>query len=177
MSQTSNTTIFAARKIITMNPMQPHATHVAVRDGRVLAVGALADMQGWGPFTLDERFAGKVLMPGLVEGHCHLKEGSMWDWTYLGWFDRRDPEGKVWSGLRSMDEVVSRLSDVAARMTAEGIPDTEPLVAWGFDPIYFGAGGVRRAGVGARHRHSRADPEPAGTAAARAGPDLPLHLA
>lgn len=134
----TNTTVYAARKIITMNPMQPHATHVAVRDGRVLAVGTLADMQTWGASTLDERFAAKVLMPGLVEGHCHLKEGSMWDWTYLGWFDRRDPDGKVWSGLRSMDEVVARLSEVAAKMTADGIPDTEPLIAWGFDPIYFG---------------------------------------
>ncbi|AVQ85462.1 MULTISPECIES: amidohydrolase [unclassified Variovorax] len=138
MSQATTTTVYPARKIITMNPMQPHATHVAVRDGRVLAVGSLADMQAWGTFTLDERFAAKVLMPGLVEGHCHLKEGSMWDWTYLGWFDRRDPEGKVWSGLRSMDEVVSRLAEVAAKMTADGVPDTEPLVAWGFDPIYFG---------------------------------------
>jgi len=135
---TTTTTVYAARKIITMNAMQPHATHVAVRDGRVLAVGSLADMQAWGDFTLDERFAAKVLMPGLVEGHCHLKEGSMWDWTYLGWFDRRDPAGKVWSGLRSMDEVVSRLGEVAAKMTADGVPDTEPLVAWGFDPIYFG---------------------------------------
>ncbi|MGJ7609536.1 MULTISPECIES: amidohydrolase [unclassified Variovorax] len=134
----ATTTVYTARKILTMNPMQPHATHVAVRDGRVLAVGTLADMQAWGSFTLDERFAGKVLMPGLVEGHCHLKEGSMWDWTYLGWFDRRDPAGKVWSGLRSMDEVVSRLTEVAAQMNADGVPDTEPLVAWGFDPIYFG---------------------------------------
>lgn len=140
MSQanTATTTVYPARKIITMNPMQPHATHVAVREGRVLAVGTLADMQAWGAFTLDERFAGKVLMPGLVEGHCHLKEGSMWDWTYLGWFDRRDPDGKVWSGLRSMDEVVARLLQVAAKMTADGVPDTEPLIAWGFDPIYFG---------------------------------------
>ena len=28
-------TIFSARKIITMNPSQPEATHVAVRDGRI----------------------------------------------------------------------------------------------------------------------------------------------
>ncbi len=31
-----------------------------------------------------------------------------------------------------------RLSEVAAKMTADGVPDTEPLIAWGFDPIYFG---------------------------------------
>ena len=37
----SNTTVFVARKILTMNPMQPEATHVAVREGRILAVGGL----------------------------------------------------------------------------------------------------------------------------------------
>lgn len=132
------TTVYTARKIITLNPMQPQASHVAVRDGRVLAVGSLAEMQAWGAYELDTRFADKVLMPGLVEGHCHLKEGSMWDWSYLGWFDRRDPAGKVWSGLRSMDAVVARLTEVDAEMTAAGRPDTEPLIAWGFDPIYFG---------------------------------------
>src|SRR5688572_18392695 len=85
----SHVTVYPARKIITMNPMQPQATHVAVRDGRVLAVGDLARMKAWGAFEIDERFADKVLMPGLVEGHCHLKEGGMWAWHYLGWFDRR----------------------------------------------------------------------------------------
>jgi predicted amidohydrolase YtcJ len=132
------TTVYPARKIITMNPMQPEASHVAVRDGRVLAVGDLARMKAWGSFELDERFADKVLMPGLVEGHCHLKEGGMWSWHYLGWFDRRDPQGRTWTGLRSMDAVVARLREVDARMTAEGRPADEPLIAWGFDPIYFG---------------------------------------
>ena len=132
------TTIYSARKIITMNPMQPEASHVAVRDGRILGVGTLAELAAWGAHTLDERFADKVLMPGLIEGHCHLKEGSMWDWTYTGWFDRRDPHGVVWSGMRSMDAVVARLAEVDAQMSAQGLPATEPLIAWGFDPIYFG---------------------------------------
>jgi hypothetical protein len=134
----TTTTIYSARKIITMNPMQPEATHVAVRDGRVLGVGSLDQLSAWGEHTLDERFAAKVLMPGLVEGHCHLKEGSMWDMHYLGWFDRRDPNGKVWAGLRSMDAVVAQLKTVDAQMQAAGKPAGEPLVAWGFDPIYFG---------------------------------------
>ncbi len=131
-------TVYVARNIVTMNPMQPEATHVAVRDGRILAVGDLARCAAWGAYALDERFADQVLLPGLVEGHCHLKEGSMWDWTYTGWFDRRDPQGQVWAGLRSMDAVVARLAEVDARMTAEGLPATTPLIAWGFDPIYFG---------------------------------------
>ena len=132
------TTIYRARKIITLEAGQPEATHVAVRDGRILAIGDLERCAAWGAYTLDERFADRVLMPGLVEGHCHLKEGSMWEWTYTGWFDRRDPDGKVWPGLRSMDAVVARLAEMAARADAEGRPAGEPLIAWGFDPIYFG---------------------------------------
>jgi len=138
MPNTMTTTIYAARKIITMNAMQPTATHVAVRDGRVLGVGTLQQLAGWGEHQLDLRFADKVLMPGLIEGHCHLKEGSMWDMPYLGWFDRRDPQGKLWPGLRSMDAVVARLVEIDAQLEAAGRPASEPLIAWGFDPIYFG---------------------------------------
>ncbi len=131
-------TVYPARKIVTMNPMQPQATHVAVRDGRILGVGTLQDVAAWGPYTLDLRFADKVLLPGLVEGHCHLKEGSMWDMHYLGWFDRRDPQGKLWPGLRTMGAVVQRLAQACSEMDSRGTPTEQPLLAWGFDPIYFG---------------------------------------
>ena len=131
-------TVYAARRILTMNPAQPEASHVAVRQGRILAVGDLDRMRAWGEFELDTRFADKVLMPGFVEGHCHLKEGSMWDMPYLGWFDRRDPQGLVWPGLRSMGAVVARLNELDAQMAATGTDVAAPLVAWGFDPIYFG---------------------------------------
>src|SRR5688500_16938398 len=97
----SRTTVYRAHKIITMDPMQREATHVAVREGRVLAVGSLERMREWGDFDLDERFTDKVLMPGFVEGHSHLKEGGMWQQPYLGWFDRRGPDGRLWPGLRS----------------------------------------------------------------------------
>ena len=36
-------TIYQAKKIITMNPARPHATHVAVRDGRILGAGTLQE--------------------------------------------------------------------------------------------------------------------------------------
>ena len=41
-------TIFVARKIVTMNPSNPEATHVAVRDGRILGAGSLEEVAGWG---------------------------------------------------------------------------------------------------------------------------------
>ena len=130
----TETTVFQARKIITMNPMQPEATHVAVRDGKVLAVGDLARMQAWGGFTLDDRFADDVLMPGLVEGHSHLMAGGLWMFPFVGFHARTAPDGKVWSGCVDFEAVIERLRDIEATMT----DPAAPLLAWGFDPIFFG---------------------------------------
>jgi len=130
----SDITIFRANKILTMNPRAPEATHVAVRDGRVLGAGALEDLSVWGPYELDERFADKVLMPGMIEGHCHSMEGSVWRDNYVGYYARRGPDGRERPALRGIDEVVDHLRRVASEM---GDGD-EPIIAWGFDPIYFG---------------------------------------
>ena len=127
-------TIFQARKVLTMNPSRPVATHVAVRDGRILGAGALDELSGWGPYRLETRLADKVLMPGLVEGHSHLMEGVFWRFVYCGWFDRRDPDGKVWPGAKSLDAVVERLREAQAALS----DSAQPLLGWGFDPIYFG---------------------------------------
>ncbi len=129
----SGTTIYSARKIITMNPNRPVTSHVAVRDGRILGAGTLEELSGWGDYTLDDRFADKVILPGLIEGHAHSMEGALWSFTYVGWFDRMDPDGTVWSGVKSVDDVVARLSE-----TERTMDDPEaPLLGWGFDPIYM----------------------------------------
>lgn len=134
-------TIYQAKKIITMNPARPEATHVAVRDGRIIGVGALEDLTGWGAHEVDMRFADKVLMPGLVEGHAHTMEGTLWRYTYCGYFDRSDPDGKTWSGLKDIDAVLARLSEVEATLED---PDA-PLPGWQLDPIYFDNRRVSRA--------------------------------
>ena len=117
-----------------MNPAQPRATHVAVRDGRILSVGSLDRMAQHGPFELDRRFADQVLMPGLVEGHSHLMAGSLWEFPFVGFHARTGPDGRVWEGCRSFEAVVDRLCQMERAMTD---PDA-PLIAWGFDPIFFG---------------------------------------
>jgi predicted amidohydrolase YtcJ len=127
------TTIFSAKKIITMNPGQPSASHVAVHEGRILGVGSLEELEIYGDYTLDEQFADKVLMPGLVEGHAHTMEGSLWQKVYCGFFDRMDPDGKVWEGSKSIEAVIERLQDAEAQLTD---PD-EPVSGWQLDPIYM----------------------------------------
>ena len=127
------TTIYTARKIITMNPNQPVVTHVAVREGRILGAGSLAELESWGDYELDTRFADKVLMPGMIEGHAHTMEGTLWRNVYVGWFDRMDPDGKTWSGAKSIDAVIERLSSAEAALSD---PD-EPISGWSLDPIYM----------------------------------------
>ncbi len=133
-----HTTIYSARKIITMNASRPNATHVAVRDGRILGAGSIEELKAWGPHELDDRFADKVLMPGLVEAHAHLMAGGLWRYTYCGYFDLRDPDGRNWPGGRTLEAVIGQLSGASARQ-----PDG-PLLGWGFDPIYFGTQRVSR---------------------------------
>lgn len=125
-------TVFRARRILTMNPSQPFATHVAVKEGRILGVGSADDVAAWGEHTLDERYGEHVLMPGLVEGHSHLFEGAMWRFAYVGFYDRQGPDGQVHPGLKSIEAVVRRLEQAQQELE----PD-EVLVGWGFDPIFF----------------------------------------
>jgi len=127
------TTIYVAKKIITMNPARPSVTHVAVRDGRILGAGSLDELTGFGEYTLDEQFADKVLMPGLVEGHCHAVEGKWWRYVYCGFHDRMDPHGEVWSGLPSIEEVIKRLQEKEATLDNP----TDALTGWAIDPIYY----------------------------------------
>jgi predicted amidohydrolase YtcJ len=128
------TTIYQARKVVTMNPSRPLATHVAVRDGKILGAGTLDELAGWGEYRLDRIFADKVLMPGLVEGHSHVAEGVQWRFVYCGFFDRTDPDGTIWPGVKSVEGVLERLSAANARLS----DPRQPLTAWALDPIYFG---------------------------------------
>ena len=127
------TTIYPARRIITMNPANPFAEAVAVRDGRVLSVGTVEELAAWGEHTIDETFANKVLTPGFIEAHTHVMAGGMWEFPYVGFFDRSDPEGKQWSGCTNIEQVLDRLAEYESQLDEPG----EPLIAWGLDPIYF----------------------------------------
>lgn len=136
----TETRLFSARKIITMDTNLPEATHVAVRDGRILAVGGADCADQWGGATPDDSLADCVLMPGFVEGHAHMMAGAMWRYPYVGVHDRIDPGGSLWKGLTTIDEVIASLKEAEAKIDD---PDA-PLFAWGFDPIFFDAERLNR---------------------------------
>jgi predicted amidohydrolase YtcJ len=128
----ADTVVYSASKIITMDPTLPEATHVAVRDGLILAVGTADCARPWGDFRRDDRYRDAVLMPGFVEGHAHMMTGAMWNYAYAGYQDRIDPDGRKWDGLTDIAGVMAELKRALAEL-----PAGKPLIAWGFDPIFL----------------------------------------
>ncbi|GLH76584.1 hypothetical protein SSBR45G_14920 [Bradyrhizobium sp. SSBR45G] len=131
----SDTVVYVARRIVTMNPSRPFATHVAVREGRIVAAGSEAEIAQFVPQGgIDMRFRDKVLLPGFVEGHSHIMEGMMWSLPYVGAFERRSPEGRAVAGVPDIDAIVARLREAEAAMA----DPNATLFAWGFDPLHIG---------------------------------------
>ncbi len=67
-----NFLLFNAR-ILNLEPSQPHATAVAIKDGRITAVGSEKDLAYLaGAKTLRLDCHGMTLIPGFHDAHCHL---------------------------------------------------------------------------------------------------------
>ncbi|MGD8559439.1 MAG: amidohydrolase family protein [Gammaproteobacteria bacterium] len=65
-------TIYAGGNIITINDEQPSAEAVAVKDGRIIAVGKKDEvMKTAGKNTRQVDLAGKTMLPGFVDAHGH----------------------------------------------------------------------------------------------------------
>jgi predicted amidohydrolase YtcJ len=69
-------------KVYTVNPEQPWAEAVAVKDGKIVAVGTnqeILKLSGKNTRVIDAK--GHLVMPGFGDAHVHFMEGSM---TLLG---------------------------------------------------------------------------------------------
>ncbi len=129
--------VFVARKILTMDPLLPEATAVAVVDGRIEAVGSLATLTRalvTRPHDVDRSFENKVLMPGLIEPHLHpyiagvllpMEFITPHDWDLL---DRQV------EGVRGREAYLARLAEVES-----GLPEDEWLWTWGYHQYFHGA--------------------------------------
>ena len=70
--------IFEAATVVTMNPSQPEAETVALRDGKIVYVGAGAGARKLkGNSTKVIALPGKMLLPGFQDSHIHLVMGGL----------------------------------------------------------------------------------------------------
>src|SRR5262245_65982880 len=86
-------TIYTNGEVITVNDAQPSAEAVAVKDGKILDVGARDDVmryQGASTEVVDLR--GRTMVPGFVDGHSHICDyGALWGYPALN----APPDGHV----------------------------------------------------------------------------------
>ncbi|MBM3274959.1 MAG: amidohydrolase [Alphaproteobacteria bacterium] len=98
--------IYVGGPIVTVNDAQPSAEALAVKDGKILAVGAKSEIEkahkGNTTKTID--LGGKTLTPGFVDGHAHfLAFGSQ----AVGANLLAPPDGTV----NTMDDLVAKLQE------------------------------------------------------------------
>lgn len=128
----NSTTVFPARRVITMDPGVPDATAVAVADGRITAVGTLADLRGAG--TVDDTFADAVLCPGLIDQHLHPLLGATTLMTAVIAVEDWVLPGVTFPAAGSPEEYRARL--VAAERALDD-PE-EWLFSWGYHQLWHG---------------------------------------
>jgi predicted amidohydrolase YtcJ len=139
--------IYVAKKIITVNDNQPEAEAVAVTsDGLIGQVGTLKECLDWAgtrtpdksKIEVDDRsVADKILVPGFIESHGHNMEGVNLLTVFVGFFPTPALDGEPRKCSKSFDDLIQILKEEDAAMNARGADPTEPLLAVGFDPIYF----------------------------------------
>src|SRR5262249_33585089 len=96
-------TVYINGEIITVNDAQPSAEAVAVKDGKIVAVGARDDVSRYeGPSTKVVDLKGRTMIPGFVDGHSHICDyGMMWGYPTLS----PPPVGDV----KSIDDIVATM--------------------------------------------------------------------
>jgi predicted amidohydrolase YtcJ len=67
--------ILSGGTIITMDPAKPHADAVAIKDGKILAVGTVDQISDYtGEETRQLDLEGHTLVPGFIDGHSHFSQ-------------------------------------------------------------------------------------------------------
>ncbi|MDI3386231.1 amidohydrolase [Streptomyces sp. B-S-A8] len=122
-------TVLTGARVRTLDPARPSATAVALKDGRIAAVGDAADVRDWrGAHTEVVDLGGATLTPGLVDGHSHPVLGL------------EMATGLDLSGCRDLDALRATLAD-AARTAAPGAW----VLGYGLDHNTFGGRPVHHA--------------------------------
>jgi predicted amidohydrolase YtcJ len=99
--------VLVGGELVTMDPARPRASAIAIKDGRIAAVGDAAAVSPWiGKQTRVVELGGRGVSPGLVDAHCHLYG--------LG----RSLEEIPLRGVASEAEAVERVATAASALPA-----------------------------------------------------------
>jgi predicted amidohydrolase YtcJ len=119
----SATTVLLNGKILTVDPKFSTAEALAVRDGRILAVGTSGEMRKMGGSqarVID--LNGRTVIPGLIDSHMHAIRAALSFSTEVNWI-----------GARSLAEALERIRQASHSMA----PGAWLIVAGGWNAQQF----------------------------------------
>lgn len=97
--------ILTQGKIISADAQDKIYQAMAVRDGKIIALGKSKEMQAWkGSQTQVINLKGKVVIPGLIDSHMHAIRAALSYSTEVHWF-----------GLNSIEAALDKLKQAAVR--------------------------------------------------------------
>src|SRR5262245_41773634 len=111
-------TVLVNGNILTVDSQASIREALAIRDGKVVAVGTSADMRALAGGTsrvID--LQGRTVIPGLIDSHLHAIRAALSFSTEVNWI-----------GVRTLEEALGRIKDAARTMT----PGSWLIVAGGW---------------------------------------------
>jgi len=119
-------TIYTGGPILTIDDAMPKAEAVAVRDGRILAVGTLSDMAAHqGEATRIFDLDGRAMLPGFVDSHGHVVMGGL---QALSANLLAPPDGEV-RDIASLQDALRTWADD----NAAAVDKVKMIVGFGYD--------------------------------------------
>src|SRR3972149_538191 len=104
-------------KVLTMNPSQPSAAAIAVKNGKIVKVGTNEDVARYiGKNTKVIDLKGKAVVPGFIDTHIHVADFG----RFLVWVNLCD--------VKSIKELQSRI-----RKRAKNVPKGKWIIGHGWD--------------------------------------------
>ena len=137
----NTTTIYIAKRIITMDDKNATATAVAVTGDRIVSVGSLDSVKkalAGTVYSVDSTFDGRYIMPGLIDQHLHPILGALTLSIPVIAPEAWVLPGKIWPAATTHEEYMAALRGIE-----KGMQDpNEPLFTWGYHQFFHGV--VRR---------------------------------
>ena len=122
-SAQSADTILINGKILTIDPQSSIREALAIREGRIQALGTNAEVRKLaGPSTRTIDLQGRTVVPGLIDSHLHAIRAALSFSTEVNWI-----------GARSLPEALGRIRDAAKTMS----PGSWLIVAGGWNVDQF----------------------------------------
>jgi predicted amidohydrolase YtcJ len=131
-------TIYVGGDIVTVNEAQPLAEALAVKAGRIVAVGPRAEVEKAhaGPATQRVDLGGKALLPGFIDAHSH----------YINALSVAN-QAKLYAPPAGPGKDVPSLMAELRRFAAErGIPKGELIMGYGYDDTVMPGGRLLNRG-------------------------------